>query len=317
MSRSIAFQMDHLDQLNHKFDTTLALAQSAAQRGYDLFHYEVGKLRLDIKNGATKITATGNPLLLDKETGIWNLGKSELRDLSTFDAILMRQDPPFDLSYITATHILELLRDKVKIINDPVGVRNAPEKLLVTHFPHLMPPTLITRDIEAIKQFRDEHKDIILKPLHGYAGHGIFHLSPHDDNLAALVEMLAAQNREPWMIQKFLQVSQYGDKRIVLIDGEIVGHFTRFPASGDMRGNLRVGARAEKSELTKRDLEICEALKPALIERGLFFTGLDIIGNYVTEINVTSPTGLVLSDQFAGYTGKDSIAEKFWQKIFG
>lgn len=310
--------MNSLAQLNPKFDTTLALAAAAAGRGYALFHYEVCCLRMDIAGGKNRITAKGHELRFDKNAeNPWSLGEEEVRDLSSFDVILMRQDPPFDLGYITATHILEQLKGKTRVINDPVGVRNAPEKLLITYFPHFMPPTLIARDRTAIEAFRDEHKDIILKPLHGFAGHGIFHLGANDDNLPALIETLSAANGEPWMIQKFLPIAKLGDKRIVLLDGDVVGHYTRFPVSGDMRSNMRVGARAEMSELTARDKEICAALKPVLQERGLFFTGIDVIGDYLTEINVTSPTGLVVSDQFAGRSGKDSIAEKFWQKLFG
>jgi glutathione synthase len=175
----------------------------------------------------------------------------------------------------------------------------------------------VTRDRKAIEAFRDEHNDIIIKPLHGHAGHGIFHLRDGDDNLPALVETLAAANNEPWMIQKFLPVAKLGDKRIITLDGDVVGYYTRFPASGDMRGNQRVGGRVEASDLTPRDKEICATLKPILRERGLFLAGIDVIGDYLTEINVTSPTGLVVADQFAGHSGKDSIADKFWQKLFG
>lgn len=310
--------MDNLAQLNPKFDTTLALAAAAATRGYKLFHYEVCNLRMDVGGTATKVSATGHELLFKATSeNPWSLGEKQTRDLNGFDVILMRQDPPFDLGYITATHILEHLIGKVRVINDPIGVRNAPEKLLVTHFAQLMPPTLIARDICAISAFRDEHQDIILKPLHGHAGHGIFHLRPGDDNLPALVETLSATTNEPWMIQKFLPIQTLGDKRIILLDGEPVACYTRFPAAGDMRSNGRVGARLEKSDLTKRDREICTALKPALTERGLFFAGIDVIGDYLTEINVTSPTGLVVADQFAGRSGKTGIAEQFWQKVFG
>lgn len=317
MSKSIALQMDSLSRLNHALDTTLALARAADERGYSLFHYEAPCLRMDINQGVRRISVAGHRLLLDKNNNTWHLGSPETRDLSAFDVILMRQDPPFDMGYITATHILEHFKGtKTRVINDPVGVRNAPEKLLTTYFPQLMPPTLITRDIKAINAFRAEHHDIIIKPLHGFAGHGIFHLVEGDDNLPALVETMAATNNEPWMIQKFLPVATLGDKRIVLLDGEPVGHFARFPAPGDMRGNMRVGGRAEKCAFTKRDAEICEILKPTLKERGLFFVGLDVIGDYLTEINVTSPTGLVVSDQFAGRSGKDGIGHQFWDKVF-
>jgi glutathione synthase len=271
---------------------------------------------MDIADGVQRIRASGHELRIDKNAlNSWTLGDEQTADLSRFDIILMRQDPPFDLAYITATHILEHLKGKTRIINDPVGVRNAPEKLLITYFPKLMPPTLISRDMKAISAFRDEHQDIIIKPLYGFGGHGIFHLRPGDDNLPALVETMAAANNEPWMIQKFLPIATLGDKRIVLLDGDIVGHYTRFPASGDMRGNQRAGGRVEASTLTSRDRDICAALKPVLMERGLFLTGIDVIGDYLTEINVTSPTGLMVSDQFAGRSDKNSIAEMFWMRV--
>lgn len=318
-TKSVAFQMDSLAKLNLKFDSTLYVARSAAERAYTLFHYEPSRLCMNIVGGKTFVTATGNALLFEKNSEIpWKLGKEETRNLDEFDVILMRQDPPFELGYITATHVLEHLKGgKTRVVNDPVGVRNAPEKLLVTFFPQFMPPTLVSRDRIAIEAFRNKHKDIIIKPLHGHAGHGIFHLRDGDDNLPALIETMSAMNSEPWMIQKFLPIHQLGDKRIVLLGGEPVGCYTRFPASGDMRGNARVGARTEMSELTKRDHEICAALKPVLCERGLFLAGIDVIGDYMTEINVTSPTGLVVADSFAGRSGKNSIADLFWQKLFG
>ena len=212
--------------------------------------------------------------------------------------------------------MLEQLPKKVRVINDPAGVRNAPEKILVTHFPHLMPPTLITRDYRAVQDFRDEHKDIIIKPLYGHAGHGIFHLRAGDDNLPALVETLTSASTEPWITQKYLPVHEFGDKRIILLDGVSAGGVCRMPAANDMRGTLRTGAKAERLNFTKRDLEICEALGPTLRERGLFLTGIDVIGDYLTEINVTSPTGLIIADKLEGRNGKERIAEQFWRKVF-
>ena len=322
MPLRIAFQMDALARLNKPVDSTLELARAAAEMGHHLFHYEPQALRMRLDPqaatpaGHITITAAGHALCCDPTAADpWSLGAADIRDLATFDVILMRQDPPFDLGYITATHILEHLRDKVRIVNDPVGVRNAPEKLLITHFPHLMPPTLITRDRTAIDSFRAEHGDIIIKPLHGYAGHGIFHLRPDDDNLPALIETLGSSNREPLMVQKFLPVATLGDKRIVILDGEPVGVFTRFPASGDARGNMRVGGQAKAAPLTARDRAICAELAPVFRERGLFLVGLDVIGDCVTEINVTSPTGLIMSDRLEGRHGSDRIAEQFWRKI--
>lgn len=316
MPLHIALQMDALQRLNKTSDSTLELARVAAENGHRLFHYEPQQMRMDISGGATRISASGHELIYAPNSGdAWSYGAAGMRDLATFDVILMRQDPPFDLAYITATHMLEQLPKKVRIVNDPAGVRNAPEKILVTHFPHLMPPTLVTRDRVAIEDFRDRHKDIIIKPIYGHAGYGIFHLKAGDDNLPALVETLASQSREPWMIQKFLPVHEVGDKRIILLDGVAVGGVRRMPAVNDMRGTLRTGAKAEKMELTKRDKEICDALGPTLRERGLFLTGIDVIGDYLTEINVTSPTGLIVSDKLEGRSGKDRIAEQFWKKL--
>jgi glutathione synthase len=316
MPLQIAFQMDALSRLNIASDSTLELARAAAESGHCLFHYEPQNLRLDISGATTRLTAFGHELIhAPTAADPWRLGEAGLRELTGFDMILMRQDPPFDLAYIAATHMLELLSGKVKVINDPVGVRNAPEKLLVTLFPHLMPPTIIARDRKAIEDFRDRHKDIIIKPLFGHAGHGIFHLREGDDNLPSLVETLAAANGEPWTIQKFLPVHQLGDKRIILLDGEPVGGVRRMPAAGDMRGTLRTGARGERMEMTRRDREICETIAPALRERGLFFTGIDVIGDYLIEMNVTSPTALVIADRLEGRAGRDRIAEQFWRKV--
>ncbi len=318
MPLRIALQMDALERLYKPLDSTLELARAAVERGDELFHYEPSGLRMDIAAGGTRVTAKVHRLVYDKRNpDPWSLGEESVADASEFDVILMRQDPPFDLSYITATHILEHLKDRVRIINDPVGVRNAPEKLLITYVPHLMPPTLIARDREAIETFRTEHRDIIIKPLHGYAGHGIFHLRPGDDNLPGLLETLATINNEPWMVQKFLPITEWGDKRIVVLNGEPVGSFRRMPAAGDVRGNMRVGGRPEKAELTRRDQEICATLAPMLRERGLFLAGIDVIGDYLTEINVTSPTGLIVADQLEGRTGQDRIAERFWRFVDG
>ncbi len=314
MTKRVALQMDPLGRLNPKTDSTLELARAAAQRGYELFYYTPDQLRLDISAAGALVTAYGQGLhFQDGSEPSWTQSAPEIEDLSAFDFVLMRQEPPFDLAYITATHLLEHLPGKVKIINDPVGVRNSPEKLLSTHFPHLMPPTLITRDLSAIQGFRKLHGDIIFKPLHGYAGHGIFHIKPDDDNLPALLETVGTLNPEPWMIQKYLpEIHTAGDKRIILLDGNPVGSFARLPASGDARGNMRVGGSAVASPLTKRDRDICAAVGSELRKRGLFFVGLDVIGDYLTEINVTCPTGLVVSDRLEGRQGKERLAEQFW-----
>jgi len=311
----IAIQMDPLEGLHEKYDSTLYLARAAALRGYELFHYGPQGLRVDIEDGNARVTASGHSLIFKPdEEDIWMLGFPQERALEEFDVILMRQDPPFDMGYIDATHILELVKGP-RIVNDPVGVRNAPEKLLITHFPQLMPPTLISSDRKALEEFRLAYGDIIIKPLNGYAGHGVFHLRSGDDNLPALIETMAALTNEPLMAQKFLPVTTLGDKRIVLLDGEPVGCFRRMPKHGDIRGNMRVGAKPEAAAMTKRDEEICRTLAPELKKRGLFLCGLDVIGDYLTEINVTSPTGLAVADELAGVEWKDSIAEKFWDKI--
>jgi glutathione synthase len=315
MTLQVALQMDALARLNLKSDSTLYVAAAAALRGYSLFHYEPQRLRLEVLNGMRRISALGH--MLTHEGGVWKQGAEETRDLTTFNIILMRQDPPFDLAYITATHILELLPKSVRVVNDPAGVRNAPEKLLILDFPQFMPPTLIARDAPAIRDFHARYGDIIVKPLHGFAGHGIFHMRADDDNLPALLETLGTMNSEPWMVQKFLPVATLGDKRIVVLDGEPVGVFKRMPVTGDIRGNMRVGGRAELAPLTKRDREICEALSPVLKTRGLFLAGIDVIGDYLTEINVTSPTGLITADQLEGRSGKDTIAEQFWTRLVG
>jgi glutathione synthase len=318
MALRIALQMDALAQLNKASDSTLEMARAAAEMGHALFTYEPQHMRFSLAQNQSTLTATGYELFYKAQNSeIWSQGNKALFNLADFDIILMRQDPPFDLAYITATHFLESLPKKTRVINDPAGVRNAPEKILVTQFPHLMAPTLMTRDAKAIAEFRDEHKDIIIKPIYGYAGHGIFHLREGDDNLPALVETLAEANPEPWIVQKYLPVHEVGDKRIILLDGEAVGGVCRMPAKGDLRGTLRTGARAEKLNFTKRDHEICEALGPVMRERGLFFAGIDVIGDYLTEINVTSPTGIVSSDKLEGRTGKDRIADQFWKKVLG
>jgi glutathione synthase len=313
----IAIQMDPLERLFKPVDSTLYIARAAARRGYELFHYEAAALRMHIGGKRTRVTAAGHTLKFKSaDQASAYLGKAETRDLTDFDILLMRQDPPFDLAYISATHILEHIQDKVRIVNDPAGVRNAPEKLFATLFPQFMAPTLIARDRKAIEDFRARHGDIIVKDLHGFAGHGVFHIKPGDDNLPALIETLSETNSEPWMIQKYIPaIRTTGDKRIVMLDGEPVGFYTRIPAKGDLRANMRVGATPKRSTLTKRDREICKTLAPVLRAWGLFLVGLDVIGDYLTEVNVTSPTGLAVADRLKGRKGKETIAEQFWDRL--
>jgi len=313
----VAIQMDPLERLFKPADSTLYLAQAAAKRGYELFHYEPQHLRMEVGKRGLDITARGRALEFPgPEQQSVRYGAPKTHNLENFDIILMRQDPPFDLAYIAATHVLEHLKDKVRITNDPVSVRNAPEKLLCTHFPQLMPPTIITRDHAAICAFLAKHGDVIFKPLFGFAGYGIFRLRENDGNLHALLEVMSAHNSEPWLVQKYLSaITTVGDKRIVMLDGEPVGCFTRIPAKDDIRGNMRVGAKPKPAKLTKRDREICQTLAPLFRKQGLFLVGIDVIGDYLTEINVTSPTGLVIADRLEGRKGKDRIAERFWDQL--
>ena len=265
------------------------LALEAQRRGHGLFHYL--PRHLAFRDG--RLLARARPLQVRRERGNHaTLGAPEMLDLATVDVILMRQDPPFDMSYITATHLLEHVHPRTLVVNDPVHVRNAPEKLFVTHFDGLMPPTLITSDRDEILAFRREHRDIIVKPLFGNGGAGVFHITEGDENLNALLEVFTQLYREPVIVQRYIPEVRAGDKRIILTDGVAVGAVSRVPAAGEARSNLHVGGKAVKATLTTREREICAAIGPALRDRGLIFVGIDVIGDYLTEINVTSPTGL-------------------------
>ena len=290
MALAVAIQMDPMDSVDIAGDSTFALALEGQARGHTLYHYSPSDLSL--QNG--RIVARARALRVRPEIGNhYTLGIAELLDLATLDVVLMRQDPPFDMAYITATHLLERIHPDTLVVNDPAQVRNAPEKLFVTQFENVMPPTLITRDQRLIHEFRAEHKDIIVKPLFGNGGAGVFHIGPDDENLNALLEMFSDLYREPIIIQKYLPEIRQGDKRIILIDGVAAGAVNRVPAAGEARANLHAGAGAEKTTLTKREREICEIIGPALKQRGLIFVGIDVIGDYLTEINVTSPTGIL------------------------
>jgi glutathione synthase len=259
-----------------------------------------------------RVVAWARPLQVRREYGNHaTLGKFAEVDLAAMDVVLMRQDPPFDMAYITATHMLEHIHPATLVVNDPAHVRNAPEKLFVTHFPALMPPTLITSHMDEIRAFRKEHKDIIIKPLFGNGGAGVFHLRPDDENLNSLIEMFTQMSREPLMVQAYLPAVRQGDKRVILIDGEAAGGINRVPAEGEARSNLHVGGTANQSVLTERDLEICRAIGPTLKERGLIFVGIDVIGDYLTEINVTSPTGIQECSRFDG----TDLAAQIWDAI--
>ena len=308
MPLTIAFQMDPISSIDIKGDTTFALALNSQERGHSLWYYTPDKLSYN--EGA--ISAVGQTLrLFDNSSDFFETGPFEERLLSEFDVLLMRQDPPFDMAYITATHLLEMLPSTTKVINNPAEVRNAPEKLLVTLFSELMPPTLISRDANKIKAFREHYQDIIIKPLFGNGGTGVFRLQESDQNLNALLEMFFSTSREPIMVQKYLEEVRAGDKRIILINGEAKGAINRVPQEGEARSNLHVGGSAQAVNLTKRDIEICNIIGPELKKRGLVFVGIDVIGDYLTEINVTSPTGIREIEAFTG----QSMADEFWQII--
>lgn len=308
MSLSVAIQMDPVETIDIRGDSSFALALEAQRRGHSLFHYLVGDLSWRQK----RVTAYGHPVTFQREPGNHvTKGAGETVDLGTLDVILMRQDPPFDLAYISATHILEHIHPQTLVVNDPTSVRDTPEKLFVTHFEDLMPPTLITRRKEEVLAFRAEYKDIIVKPLYGNAGIGVFRIQPDDQNLITLIELFGDFYREPVMVQQYLPDVRKGDKRIILVDGEIAGALNRIPLEGEARSNMHAGGRPAKSILTKRDIEICERLGPELKKRGLIFVGIDVIGDWLTEINVTSPTGIQEIDRF----DDTNISSLVWDAI--
>ncbi len=314
----VAVQMDPLESINIAGDSTFALMLEGQARGHALWHYEVRHLSLregrfkPAAGTADRVTCVARPVTVRREEGAhFHAGEPETIDLARMDVVLMRQDPPFDMAYISATHILEHIHPHTLVVNDPASVRNAPEKLLVTHFPELMPPTLVTWDVAAIRAFRAEFGDIIVKPLFGNGGAGVFRIRPDDENLGALLEMHFARAREPLMIQRYEPAVRRGDKRIILIDGEPAGAINRIPADGEARSNMHVGGRAERVALTARDEEICARIGPMLREQGLIFVGIDVIGDYLTEINVTSPTGLQEIARFDGV----NLAGRIWDRI--
>lgn len=293
--KKIAIQMDPIESVDINTDSSFILALEAQERGYTVFHYQPKNLAF--MDGL--VTARARPMTLRRKQGNhFSFGETEIVNLSETDVVLMRQDPPFDMGYITATHLLDYIHPKTLVVNDPTSVRNAPEKLFATLFPNLLPPTLITSDVEKIKNFRDEYKDIIIKPLYGNGGAGVFHLPPGDENLNAFLEMFAERSNEPIMVQTYLSDIKKGDKRIILIDGKAVGAINRMPPKGDVRANMHAGGEPLKTTLTNRDIEICEIIGPELKRLGLIFTGIDVIGDYLTEINVTSPTGLQEINRF-------------------
>jgi glutathione synthase len=308
MTLAVAFQMDPIESIDIDGDSSFALALEAQQRGHTLYHYLPHSLALS----KGRIFALARPVEVRRARGDhYKLGEPKRVDLATLDIVLLRQDPPFDLAYLTTTHLLEHIHPATLVVNDPVAVRNAPEKLLVTHFPELAPPTLISADKREIVAFRAEHGEIVIKPLFGQGGAGVFHLRADDDNFNAMLEMFASRSREPLIAQRYLPEVRRGDKRIILVDGEPVGAVNRVPAAGEARSNMHVGGRPEKSALTAREREICAVIGPTLRERGLVFVGIDVIGDYLTEINVTSPTGIQEIDRFDGV----NLAGRIWDAI--
>ncbi len=308
MSLKIAFQMDPIENVNIDGDSSFRLALEAQARGHELFYYTPDQLAFE--SGA--VTARGWPLTVRRDAdNFYTLGEKQKVNLADFDVVWLRQDPPFDMGYITTTHLLDMLHPGTLVVNDPFWVRNYPEKLLVLSFEGLTPPTTIARDLDMIKAFKDAHKDIILKPLYGNGGAGVFRLGPEDKNLTSLHELFTGINNEPLIAQKFLPDVSNGDKRIILVDGEPVGAINRVPAKGETRSNMHVGGRPEKVGMTKRDLEICAQIGPLLKEKGQIFVGIDVIGDYLTEINVTSPTGIQELERFDG----TNVAALIWDAI--
>jgi glutathione synthase len=308
MRLNIAVQMDPIERINIRGDSTFAILLEAQARGHALSYYTPDQLAL--RDG--KVSAAVRPLAVRDIAGDhFTLGEPRHAELSSFDVVLLRQDPPFDLAYITSTHMLDRIHPQTLVVNDPTHVRNAPEKVFVTEFPDLMPPTLITRDLAAIKAFRAEQGDIVMKPLYGHGGGAVFRITREDLNFGSLYDMFATTFREPWVVQKFLPAVREGDKRIILVDGEFAGAVNRVPAPDDLRSNMVRGGVPAATELTDRERHICERLGPALRERGLLFVGIDVIGDYLTEINVTSPTGIRAVKNFGG----PDIAALIWDKI--
>jgi glutathione synthase len=308
MALNVAVQMDPIERINIRGDSTFALLLEAQKRGHRLSYYTPDRLAMV---GGRVFTATQPLKVRDAAGDHFTLGEASRTELTSFDVVLLRQDPPFDLAYISSTHLLERIHPGTLVVNDPAAVRNAPEKMFVNEFPALMPPTLLTRDLAEIKAFRADHGDIVMKPLYGHGGGAVFRLTKDDLNFGSLYDMFAATFREPWVIQKFLPQVRDGDKRILLVDGEFAGAVNRVPAADDLRSNMVRGGAPKETELTAREHEICDTLGPALRKRGLLFAGIDVIGGYLTEINVTSPTGIRAVRNLGG----PDAAALIWDKI--
>jgi len=308
MTLNVAVQMDPIARINIRGDSTFALLLEAQKRGHGLSYFTPDKLSLR----GDEVVAPVQLLSVRDEVGDhFTLGEPKRTDISSFDVVLLRQDPPFDLAYITSTHLLERIHPKTLVVNDPAAVRNAPEKLFVMNFPKLMPPTLISRDLDEINAFRDEHGAVVMKPLHGHGGAAVFRVMPQDMNFGSLYDMFSVTFKEPWVIQRFLPEVKHGDKRIILVDGEFAGAVNRVPAPDDLRSNMVRGGAAQATELSPREQEICKTLGPALRAQGLLFVGIDVIDGFLTEINVTSPTGI----RAVARLGGPDIAARIWDVI--
>jgi glutathione synthase len=308
MTLKVAVQMDPIARINHKGDSTFALMLEAQKRGHALSYYTPDKLSL---RGHDVVAPVQRLTVRDVEGDYFTLGEPERTNMESFDVVLLRQDPPFDLAYITSTHLLERIHPKTLVVNNPASVRNAPEKLFVIDFADLMPPTLISRDLAEINSFRAEHGAVVMKPLHGHGGAAVFRVLPQDMNFGSLYDMFSVTFKEPWVIQRFLPEVKHGDKRIILVDGEFAGAVNRVPAADDLRSNMVRGGAANATELTPREREICARIGPALRERGLLFVGIDVIDGNLTEINVTSPTGIRAIAKLGG----PDVAAKVWDAI--
>ncbi|MGM4920893.1 glutathione synthase [Tardiphaga sp. 813_E8_N1_3] len=308
MTLNVAVQMDPIARINHKGDSTFAMLLEAQKRGHKLSYYTPDKLSLR----GNDVVAPVQPLSVrDVEGDYFTLGEPVRTNMASFDVVLLRQDPPFDLAYITSTHLLERIHPKTLVVNDPASVRNAPEKIFVMGFSDLMPPTLISRDKDEINAFRAEHDAVVMKPLHGHGGAAVFRVLPQDMNFGSLYDLFSVTFKEQWVIQRFLPEVKHGDKRIILIDGEFAGAVNRVPAEDDLRSNMVRGGAAKATELSPREREICERVGPALRELGLLFVGIDVIDGNLTEINVTSPTGIRAIAKLGG----PDVAARVWDVI--
>jgi glutathione synthase len=308
MKLNVAVQMDPIERINIRGDSTFALLLEAQKRGYSISYFTPDKLSL---RGEELVAPVQKITVRDEIGDHFTLGEPKREPLTNFDVILLRQEPPFDIAYITSTHLLERIHPKTLVVNDPASVRNAPEKMFVLNFPQLMPPTLISRDLDEINSFRDEHGAVVMKPLHGHGGAAVFRVMPQDMNFGSLFDMFSVTFREPWVIQRFLPEVKHGDKRIILVDGEFAGAVNRVPAPDDLRSNMVRGGAAQATELSPREREICDTLGPALRERGLLFVGIDVIDGNLTEINVTCPTGIRAIARLGG----PDVAAMIWDTI--